>query len=219
MSLTAKETGGTGSFDPVPEGTYIARCVSVVDLGLQDSGQWRPKEKIYLGFEVPGERAEWTDSDGNEKEGPALVGQRYTNSLSDKAHLRAHLQSWRGKAFTAEELQGFDVRAILGVPCMISVTHNHKGDRVYANIASIMKLPKGTQCPDAETELLSYSDEDPDAAAKFDKLPEWMQRAIEAGRTTSAAQSENPASGSGTTEPAPPPESQSGTDFDDDIPF
>ncbi len=215
MSLVSKETGGGGGFDPIPEGTYVARCISVVDFGLQPRGNWPAKEQIYIGFEVPSERVEWTDRDGNEHEGSALIGMRYTNSLSEKAHLRAHLQSWRGRAFTAEELAGFDVRKVLGVPCMISVVHNHKNGNTYANITAVMKLPKGTECPDAENELLSYSDEDGDAET-FGKLPPWMQRAIEAGRALKA------------TEDAPPPESETPAPgspasqeppFDDDIPF
>lgn len=213
MSLTSKETGSGGGFEPVPEGTYVARCISVIDLGLQDS-PWGPKEKVYIGFEVPEVRVEWTKDD-EQHEGAALIGNLYTNSLSEKAHLRAHLQSWRGQAFTKEELAGFDLTNVLGAPCMISIVHNQTGEKVYANISGIMKLPKGTTCPAVENELMQYSDES-SPSADFDKLPEWMQKKIESGRALLAAQSENPA-------PAelPPGQGQqhSDTDFDDDIPF
>lgn len=219
MSLIASDKGGSGDFEPVPEGTYIARCISVIDLGLQDSGQWGPKEKIYIGFEVPEVRVKWNDQDGNEQQGAALIGQLYTNSLNEKANLRRDLQTWRGKAFTAAELEGFDVRAILGAPAMISVTHNTKGDKTYANIASIVRPPKGTALPDAEGEPLTYSAEDGDTDA-FDKLPEWIRKKIEAGQALRASQSENPAPpANGGKLPPGQGEQYSGTDFEDDIPF
>ena len=36
---------------------------------------------------------------------PFLVWKRYTLSLGDKATLRAHLEAWRGRKFTADELE------------------------------------------------------------------------------------------------------------------
>ena len=59
MPLMSKATGGGSDFEPVPTGTHIARCVTVVDLGFQES-QFGTKEKVYLGFEVPGVRVKRT---------------------------------------------------------------------------------------------------------------------------------------------------------------
>ena len=197
---------GESNFKPVSKGTHMAVCTTVVNLGLQDSGKWGPKPKHYIAFEVPGERVEW-EKDGEKHEGPAIIGSTYTSSLSPKAYLRQHLESWRGRAFTEQELEGFDLFKLLGKPCMLSVVHNEGNGKTYANIASIMGIPAGTTPPNQEGPTLKYDPTDSEAATDLAKLPEWMQKAIDAGETLSLSQSENPAPIS------------TATDFDDDIPF
>ena len=78
MPLMSSEKAGGGGFEPVPIGTHIARCVTVVDLGVQQT-PWGSKEQVYLGFEVPGVRVEWTDRDEAKHEGAALIGVTWTN--------------------------------------------------------------------------------------------------------------------------------------------
>jgi len=180
MALMTRDSGGSGNFEPVPMGTHVSRCITVVDIGIQQT-PWGGKEKVYLGFEVPAIRVQWTDKDKVEHEGPAIIGSRYTNSINEKAILGQHLVSWRGMAFTEEELDGFDLFAVLGAPCMLSVTHKVKGDKVYANIASIMRLPQGMIAPAPESELLAYSPGDPAMIGNLPKLPEWLQKLCKEG--------------------------------------
>jgi len=234
MGLIASDKGGDG-FEPLPAGTYVARCVSVVDLGVQDT-PWGGKEKVYLGFEIPDERVEWKDKEGVDHEGPAFIGSRYTLSINEKSILGQHLTSWRGKAFTEEERLGFDVFNVLGAPCMISVIHTTKETKTYANIQSIMRLPKGTVPKPAESELIAYTPNDNDKAENFSKLAEWQQKLVRAGykmaegstQVGSALVAQNQAGGpiaSGqpapAMQPAPadPPAGDPGDYFDDDIPF
>lgn len=173
MPLPVSETSG-GNFKKVPQGTHAAVCNMVVDLGLQES-TFGTKHQVYLRFEIPGERIEW-EKDGQKHEGPMTIGATYTASLSEKANLRRDLESWRGRAFTADELKAFDVFKVLGAPCLITVTHKESGPKVYANITGITALPKGMDKPIAENELLRYS---PDEPQDFEKLPEWLQKKIE----------------------------------------
>lgn len=179
MALVASDKGGDG-FEPVPAGSYVARCVSVVDLGVQET-PWGGKEKVYIGFEVPEERVEWKDQDGKEHEGPALIGSRYTLSIHKDSNLGQILTSWRGKPFTDDERKGFDLFTVLGAPCMINVVHNENNGKVYANIQSVMRLPKGMECPPAETDLIAYTPQDEDKAGNFEKLPQWLQKLVRAG--------------------------------------
>jgi len=204
MALMSKGTGGGADFEPVPQGTHFARCVTVVDLGLQET-PWGAKDKVYIAFEVPKVRVKWTKDDVDH-EGPALIGSNYTNSVHEKSVLGQHLTNWRGRAFTDEEREGFDLFTILDVPCMISVTHNQKGEKVYANVSGIMGIPAGSPTPDRETDLLKYSPHDHETLGNFSKLPEWLQKKCE------NAQQPMP-----TPPTAPPP--PGGGDFDDDIPF
>ncbi len=106
MGLIAKTTGGS-DMTPAPEGTHLARCVQVVDKGTQVSDFYKKAyHKVMIGWELP---EELNPDDENL---PYLVWGHYTVSLSDNANLRHMLESWRGKRFTAEELDGFNLRNI-----------------------------------------------------------------------------------------------------------
>lgn len=173
MSLTISETASS-NFTPCPAGTYPARCTLVCDLGTQETdyqGELKTAHKVLLSFEI-------LDDDTRRDDGePFVMHKRYTASLHEKAALRKDLASWRGRDFTPEELAGFNVKTILGKPCLISVTHSTKQDRTYANIASIMSLPKGMTCPPNKGELIWFDLSDPDAET-FAKLGQRLQEQI-----------------------------------------
>jgi hypothetical protein len=78
---------------------------------------------------------------------PFLVRRRYTCSLHEKATLRRDLESWRGRAFTDKELQSFDLETLLSVGCLINVIHEARNGSMFANVASVMRLPKGMTAP------------------------------------------------------------------------
>lgn len=135
----------SASFAPCPPGSYLARCVRVIDMGTQTTdyqGEVKTNRKVLLGFEILDDEARRDDGT------PHILSKRYTTSLHEKAALRKDLSSWRGRDFSAEELKGFNLGAILGQLCFISVVETIKGDRTYANIASIMKQPKGMTPPE-----------------------------------------------------------------------
>lgn len=209
LMTSAKHSGS--DFEPVPEGTHIGLCDMVVDLGVQQT-RYGSKEQVYIGFEVPGVRAKWKDADGNEQEGPAVIGSTYTNSIHEKSILGQHLVSWRGKQFTDEERKGFDLFKLLGAPCMISVTHRTvDSGKVYANITGIMKVPAGTQVPKPERELIGYTACDPAWSGTLDKLPNWLREKALAGQRQSSYPESEPYN--------PPQPVGEGAEFDDDIPF
>jgi hypothetical protein len=207
MATYASDSGGK-DFDPVPEGSHLAVCDMFVDLGLQDSnynGQHKTQHKIYLRWQIPSLRMKWT-KDEVEHEGPMAIGSKFTLSLHEKASLRKILQSWRGKAFTPDELKKFDVTTILGKPCLITVTHEPKdGGGVYANVGAVAKLPPGVPAPELEGEPLIY---DADNRGTFEKLRPWLQDAIRAQKT----EDDPPEQRGGDMAPAY-------ADLDDDVPF
>lgn len=176
MSTYASDTGGGKDFDPVPEGSHLAVCDMFVDLGLQDS-RFGAKHKIYLRWQIPALRVNY-EKDGQKIEAPMSIGSTYTLSLAEKSNLRPMLQSWRGKAFTADELKKFDVTSVVGAPCMLTVTHDPKdGGGVYANVGVVAKLPPGVPAPTLEGESILY---DADNLGSFEKLRPWMQDKIRA---------------------------------------
>lgn len=181
MGLTLTDNGGGGDYSPVPEGTHIARCVRVIDLGMQPGSQQypEPRAKVLLAWEIPDEPIK---IDGEER--PALIMARFTASLHKKSQLRALLESWRGRAFTDEELKGFSLKHILDVPCMVTVVHSEANGRTYANVKSVAKMPKGVPAPARVTPLTWYEIEDGHNTV-YHELSEKLRAAIDvgAGRT------------------------------------
>ena len=150
MSYVIKESDG---FKQVAAAVYPARCVRLIGLGTQ-RGEWagKPTKKIQvlISFELPTELI----PDGEFAGQPYMVSRFYTSSLGEKANLRKHLISWRGRDFTPEELQGFDMSNIVGKPCMVSIIHNAKGK---ATVDSVMALPKGMTVPQQVNESLIFN--------------------------------------------------------------
>lgn len=179
MPLIAKDAGG-GDFTPVPEGTHIAVCNMVVDLGLQETtydNKPTVKHQCFIRWELPHERIDWTDKDGTPKNGPMSIGKTYTLSLSDKANLRKDLQAWRGRAFKQEELDGFDLFKLLGVGCQVTVVHAAKNGKTYANIAGVAGWPKGLPKPQVtENQMMRYSADEPES---YESLPQWLREKID----------------------------------------
>lgn len=199
MSLIVKDTG-SGDFELAPEGNHISGCYMVVDLGIQKT-QFGDKHKILIGWELCGELMK----DGR----PFVASKQYTASLADKANLRHDLEAWRGRKFTDEELQGFDVFAVAGASCMVSVVHS-VGEKTYANVNAVTALPKGMTKPVLVNEVVTYSLDNPNPAT-FGKLPEWIQKKI-----TGQGQAEHPNAPGQLQEGDPGFETQG---FDDDIPL
>lgn len=145
-------SNGGGDFKPVPEGTYVALCVRVIDLGTQVTtfkGAEKNQRKVLIAWEVPEVPVEF---DG--ETAPALLMSSYTASLHEKAALRKHLEAWRGKRFTDDELAGFDLKNVIGKPCQVQVLHSEDGN--YANVAAIMAVPKGLPIADPYHPLVSF---------------------------------------------------------------
>jgi hypothetical protein len=130
----------SGSYEKCPEGNHVAVCCSIVDLGTQHSEKYNTDQrKILIEWEVSGEVKE----DGT----PFYIDQIYTFSMNEKAALRRDLESWRGVKFSKEDFGRFELSNVLGVGCMLNVVWAESGDKVYANIASIARLPKGMAAP------------------------------------------------------------------------
>ena len=205
MGLIAKDTG-EGDFSLAPQGTHLAICYMVADLGLQESnfaGDKKVKHQCYVRWEMPHERVEWTTPEGQPKSGPMTIGKFYTVSLHEKSALRKDLEAWRGRAFTDEELKGFDLFNLLGVGCQVTITHKDSGGKVRDNVGGIAGWPKGVPKATAtENPVIKYSDDD---RSQYSELPDWIKKKL-----------------SEQADPNTPPPGQAGdpgATLDDEIPF
>lgn len=177
MSLTVKENGGS-NIPILAEGSYPAVCYMLVDIGLQRNERYgNSSRKVIIGWEVAGE---YVEIDGEQK--PRVFSARYTASLNEKAILRRDLAAWRGRDFTDAELQAFDLKSILGAPCLIQVIHKESNGKKYANLASIMKLPKGLEPPQLTLDKVVFDIDESDLSLIKD-LPEWIANAIKASES------------------------------------
>jgi len=134
MSILAKDAGGQ-TYELCPTGQFPAVLVDVIDLGEKETpflhekgpkqGQKKWSHQVKLIWQIAAEEededGEWvasTRDDGLMHR----VGKYYTLSLNEKANLRKDLDTWRGKAFTDDELsQGFDLEKLIGIQCRLVV--------------------------------------------------------------------------------------------------
>jgi hypothetical protein len=163
-----------GDFQRPDPGTYLARCVRLIDLGTQTNdynGEVSEKRKVLVGWELPTELIPTGDYAGQ----PFLVMKFYTQSLHEKSNLRHDLQNWRGRDFTEEELQGFDPKNILGAPCLVTLTEGANG---RVNVTGVTALPKGTKVGEQFNPSLIFSLDEFDAAV-FDGLSDGIKAIIQ----------------------------------------
>lgn len=129
------------SFALTPAGNHIAICYQFVDLGTQES-IFGKKRTVSIRWELCNELMD----DGR----PFSISRKYNWSMNKASSFRHMLETWRGRPFSADELNGnnpFDTKNLLGKPCMVSVMHKTVGDREYANVESVASMPKGTPVP------------------------------------------------------------------------
>lgn len=212
MSLTMPKNEG-GSFELAPAGNHLATCVKIIDLGTQKiewEGTIKQQRKIQVFWELPGETME----DGR----PFLVAKRYTLSSHEKSTLRKDLEAWRGRPFKESDFGpgGFVIRKVLGIPCMVQVVHNSRGDKTYANVASVGSLPKGMQPQDPINETVYFSLE-PDEFDRqvFEAIPDHFQNIIQSSPEYHALER----SGGERQGKRPVSAEQDGPDEADDNPF
>jgi len=130
----------SGSYERPPEGNHVAVCCALIDLGTQHSEKYgNDQRKVMVEWELASE----TKEDGS----PFYIDKIYTFSMNEKARLRQDLESWRGVRFSKDDFGKFELSALIGKGCMLNIVHDENGDKVYANIASIARLPKGMSPP------------------------------------------------------------------------
>ena len=174
MSLIAKQPEGI----PCIEGdTYQAVCYQVVDLGTQRNTVYDvDQQKVIVGWEIPELRID-VERNGEKVNLPRAISKTYTNSLSEKANLRADLVNWRGCEFTEEEKDNFDLGKIIGKNCLLTITNkiNTKGKRI-AQVSGIVKLVKNMKATEPENPAMAFDIRNVPNIPET--LPDWIKKLI-----------------------------------------
>jgi hypothetical protein len=179
MAITAKKGEGFER-ELIPAGNYVARCYKMVEIGTIPTeylGETKMLHKVRIGWELPTELKVFNPEKGEQ---PCVIDKEYTLSLGEKANLRKDLQSWRGKAFTEQEAEAFDITKLLGVPCMLNIIHvqgKKDATKTYQSIGSVSPMPKGLECPPQVNPTFVFDFENY-SQEKFDTLPDFIKDTI-----------------------------------------
>ena len=174
MSLTVNAgNGGGGDFEQCPAGSFAARCYQIIDLGHQ-TFEWKGEAKV-----APKVRITWELNEMMQDGRPFSISKEYTASIGDKANLRKDLEAWRGRPFSSEELRNFSLENVLGAPCLLGVVHkpSKDGSKVYANVGSVMALPKGMAAPELVNPAVKFDIGEFDQNI-FNSLSSYVQKKI-----------------------------------------
>lgn len=174
----------------IPEGNHLGVCYKIIDQGSRNetypreaepnSENTKKRKTISVTWEIPEQKM----ADGR----PMSISKTYTASLNENATLHKDLVTWRGKSFSKEELEGFDLDKMIGAPANLEIEHNNNGN---ARIKAIFKPDnfKKTETINAgiifdlDVYCQEFSGDSTDETKAmcdiyFD-LPEWQQNLIE----------------------------------------
>ena len=172
MSMIASDNGGQ-TIEKLENGVYTAVSSAIIDLGLQRNEQFgKTQRKFMMIWNILDE-----DVEINGEKLPRTISKEYSFSLNEKSTLRKDLQAWRGKPFSEEELQGFNILNILNRACQLQIILEEKNNKKYNNIAGIMSLPRGMKV-DGLDNTYYFDMTNAETWENYCKIPNWIQDKI-----------------------------------------
>ena len=172
MSMIASDNGGQ-VIEKLENGVYTAVSSAMIDLGQQKNEQFgKIQRKFMMIWTIIGEEIEISG-----KKQPRTISKEYSFSLNEKSTLRKDLQAWRGKPFSEEELQGFDLTTVLNKACQLQIILEEKNNKKYNNIAGIMSLPKGMKVGGLDNTYY-FDMTNAETWENYCKVPNWIQEKI-----------------------------------------
>lgn len=156
---------------PVEPGVYIAICVGVLDLGEQYSEKFKNyRNEVQFVWELCGETVE---VDGEQK--PRQLSRTFSVASSKKSNLRGFISGWNGIQYSDDQFADLDLFGQVGKACQLNVVLNDTGE--YANVDSVIPLPKGMPAPTTNTAPVLWNMDEWDDKV-FEELPDWVKDKI-----------------------------------------
>ena len=185
MALNAKKVKSTATRKEVPvmdAGTYPARLVQLIDLGVQPQDPYNGQEKppvhmIYTTYEFLDEFMPGDDGKPDESK-PRWLSEKlpFYNLDQDKAK-----STLRYKALDPNLDHEGDWTQLIGAPCLVTVVEQTtksgpNAGRVYNKIGgtTAMRAKDVAKAPELVNEPKLFSLDDPDISV-FQSLPDWLQ--------------------------------------------
>ena len=175
IEITMKPPKHESSRILCPEGQHPCRCYLVAYIGhhtVEWQGQTKDQPKLVLGFELPTETHVFDKDKGPE---PFSISTTLTYSMFSVSKLRKLIEGWRGKPYaTDDDADNVEFAKFLGVAGFCSIAHKDSNGKKYANLMSIMPLPKQIAIPGPVNKPVLYDIRE--HGNKMDGLPEWVKK-------------------------------------------
>lgn len=180
--------GGGKKFDrpePLEAGTYPARVVQIISLGLQEQRPYKgdpkpPRNDLMVVYELADEFL--LDEDGNEDETkPRWVRERFPLHPLDSD---LAISTKRYTALDPDWEKKGDILATIGTPCLVQLSRDksNKDESVYNNIRGVtaMRSKDAAKAVPLVNPTTVFDHTEPDQKA-WDTQPKWIQDIIKVG--------------------------------------
>ena len=191
MALNARKVPSNNNKDrveqePIEAGSYPARVVQILDLGLQPQRPFEgedkpPAHEIMMTYEFLDEFIK--DENGEDVEDkPRWLSETFPFRSLDSDLAKS---TKRYRALDPEEVHEGDFTALVETPCTVTVVNNagkgKNAGKVYNNIAAVSAMrPKDARtAPALVNEPKVFVLDEPDLTV-FLSLPQWLQDKIKA---------------------------------------
>lgn len=188
MSLNAKKAAGGNSdskfkrAEPLEAGSYPARVVQVLDLGVQVQRPFKgeakpPCQEINITYELADEFMK--DEDGNDLEDKP----RWVSEMIPLFNLKAERakSTQRYKALDPNDDFDGDFTQLVGLPCNVTIVQSvsKTNGNIYNNVAGItsMREKDAKRMPELVNPSKTFVLDDPDMEV-FNSLPQFIQDKI-----------------------------------------
>ena len=185
MSLNTNDLPASGgNIDPMEPGTYPARTVAIIDLGMQAQPAFQGKDKPPVN--MIGLTYEFVDEFMKDEEGEDIEDKpRHLTEMMPLYRLEAEKakSTARYKALDPTNVHKGDFSKVVDVPVMVTVVHNpRKEGGVWENIGGItaMRSKDTNKCPALKNDAITFNLDAPDVL-DFNALPPFIQKKIKDG--------------------------------------
>lgn len=153
-------------FDLIPDGVHAARVARVIEIGKQDT-KYGEKDQVVFEFLIPGETIEI--------DGVAKQKMKWIWPINQTSNPDGKLMS----IVKAIKPDATSLGQLVGMPCMLEITHEEKGGTMRDNVTNITKPMSGLTIPepDIDTYFYEFSNGEDEI---FEQMNEFRQKQIRA---------------------------------------
>lgn len=159
------------SFELIPKGPHMARCSRIIEIGIQNSPQYGPSDKVVIAFNLP--NVTMTMGDGTTKQRMISNPFGITLSSDEKSNMFKYTKALDPNG-EATNLGDF-----LNKPCQIVIGHHASGKdgTVRDRLDSVSPILPGLPVPDLDIEPFWFEWDRPSQEV-WKKIPKFTQDLI-----------------------------------------